>query len=130
MTASIPNGFSSEELQKLLDNANTEKCTCDEPDTDVAKLVLELAENIENAMDNMSTEQGVPPQLLGKVVMLFTCNRMIDWHSHISKKHAERGELDQAVGWARDAGKFQALANILSTIIVDENDEFTPSLSD
>ena len=32
------------------------------------------------------------------------------------------GEARGAIGWARDAGKFQAIANILSTIEVGDDD--------
>jgi len=128
MTASIPNGFSSEELQKLLENANTEDDSPESSSQITTEIVLDLADKIQDQMDNLATSHDVPPQLLGKVVMMFTCNRMIDWHSHISTKHAERGESDQAIGWGRDAGKFQAIANILGTIIVDGDDDFTPGL--
>ena len=120
MTASIPNGFSSEELQKLLDNANSED--------DSSESSSQITTEIHDQMDNLATSHDVPPQLLGKVVMMFTCNRMIDWHSHTSTKHAEHGESDQAIGWGRDAGKFQAIVNILGTIIVDGDDDFTPGL--
>ena len=36
----------------------------------------------------------------------------------------EEGQTEQAMGWSRDAGKFQAIWNILATISVD-HDDFT-----
>ena len=128
MTASIPNGFSSEELQKLLENANSEDDSPQESNKNITEIILELASRCQDEMDDLAITHDVPPQLLGKVVMMFTYNRMIDWHSHVSTMHAERGEHEQAIGWGRDAGKFQAITNILGTIIVDGEDDFTPGL--
>jgi len=128
MTSSIPNGFSSEELQKLLENANTEENSPELSSQITSQVVLDLATDIHDQMDEVAVSANVPPQLLAKVVMMFTCNRMIDWHSHTSTMHAERGQHEQAIGWGRDAGKFQAITNILGTIIVDGDDDFTPGI--
>ena len=130
MTSSIPNGFSSEELQKLLENANTEENSPELSSQITSQVVLDLASDIHDQMDEVAVSANVPPQLLAKVVMMFTCNRMIDWHSHVSTKHAERGEHEQGLGWGRDAGKFQAIYTILGTIVVDDDDDFTPCLSE
>ena len=126
MTSSIPNGFSSEELQSLFDKANVENHDINDlsSEEDTSDLIIELADQVQTQMDKCACLNEVPPQLLGKVVTLFTINRMIDWHSTVGQKHAELGEAEQALGWMRDAGKFQAMANILSSIIVCDEDNF------
>ena len=61
-----------------------------------------------------------------KVAMHMIVDHMIDWHTNASVQMIEDGNGRHAVCWARDAGKFQALANILQTISV-ANDDFTCS---
>ena len=49
-------------------------------------------------------------------------DRMVEWHTNVSQSLIEQGETRSAIGWARDAGKFQAALNILSTIQVSDDD--------
>ena len=134
MTSSIPSGFSSDDLKKMLENAMPEPeakeshtCgdDCEFGDNDQDK-VLNIARKIEDMMDELSEAHEVPPQLVAKLSMIFTINRMIEWHSHVGMQMAENDQARSAIGWARDAGKFQAIANILDTISVDEDDFTCP----
>ena len=132
MTSSIPSGFSSDDLQKMLENAIPEPeakdpTTCGDDDCDICgdseqEKVLNIARKIEDMMDELSEAHEAAPQLVAKMSMIFTINRMIEWHSTVGLQMAENGEHRSAIGWARDAGKFQAIANILDTISVCEED--------
>jgi len=128
MTQSIPNGFSSEELQRMLSEAQPEPTheddcdCCDTEGADVKHMSISIAEDVQETMDNLAQNAGVPPQLVGKLVMLMTLNRMIEWHAHVGQMHAERGEHEGGASWVKDAGKFQACVNILATIMVSDDD--------
>lgn len=136
MTSSIPSGFSSDDLQKMLENAMPEpeakeSHTCGGDDCEICgdndnETVINIARKIEDMMDELAEAHEVAPQLVAKLSMIFTINRMIEWHSHVGMQMSEGEQHRSAIGWARDAGKFQAIANILDTISVDE-DDFTCS---
>ena len=49
-------------------------------------------------------------------------DNMIEWHTRVSNHLIEEGNTKQAIGWARDAGKFQAVMNILGSISVCDQD--------
>ena len=127
MTQSIPSSFSSEELQELLANARHEDdCQCGDCPTGEGphgeqgltdEQVAELAQKHLVA----ATEECDDP-IVHKFMLHMIVNNMIAWHSRMGAQYAEMGETDQAMGWFRDAGKFQALANILDTISVSESD--------
>ena len=57
-----------------------------------------------------------------KLAMHMIVDHMIGWHTDVAEQMTEDGETRPGIGWARDAGKFQALANILSTISVADDD--------
>ena len=125
MTSSIPNGFSAEELQRMLDAARPEPEveTDSDDETLVSKMAWEIAMEVQEIADKMSTDNDVPPQLVGKVLMAQTISRMIEWHDSIGKKCQEEDMPEMAMGWHRDSGKFQAMMNILATISVCDGDE-------
>ena len=57
-----------------------------------------------------------------KVILHLITDKMIEWHSRVGARMAEKGDNHSAMGWHRDAGKFQAIANILDTITVGPED--------
>ena len=122
MTQSIPNGFSSDELERMLASAMPEASPEEADDDDtLQREVIRIAEDIHDQMDNMSKAGDVPPQLVGKVVMLMTLSRMVQWHTHVGEMHIE-DQPASAASWLKDAGKFQAIVNILSSIMVSDHD--------
>ena len=117
MTASnIPDSFSPEALQELLENAPTDivdREVDDEPNCELHERVVAALEAFEEvAEDALTAKAGVMSIL----------DRMVEWHSTVAQSLIERGEVDSAIGWARDAGKFQAALNILQTIQVADDD--------
>ena len=122
MTQSIPNGFSSDELERMLASAMPDVSPEAADDDDALQAtVIRIAEDIHDQMDNMSKAAEVPPQLVGKLVMLITLNRMIQWHTHVGEMHIE-DQPKSAASWLKDAGKFQAIVNILASIMVSDHD--------
>ena len=117
MTASnIPDSFSPEALQELLENAPTDivdRQVDDEPD-------CELHERVDAALE--AFEEVAEDALTAKAGVMSILDRMVEWHTTVAQSLIEHGETESAIGWARDAGKFQAALNILSTIQVSDDD--------
>ena len=114
MTSSIPNGFSYEELENMLESAKSESV---DPDTCTRKELYEIA----NKHLDAATEELKDPAVHGVMCELIILN-MIAWHKQVSIQLFEAGETEAAAAWSRDAGKFQAMANILDTVCFGEND--------
>ena len=55
-------------------------------------------------------------------MFIMIANNMLMWHSKMGENFAKSGDGEQAMGWLRDAGKFQAILNILDTISVGPDD--------
>ena len=50
------------------------------------------------------------------------CQRMLEFHSKCGVMQIEDGETMSSIAWLRDAGKFQAVLNILATISCGDDD--------
>jgi len=50
------------------------------------------------------------------------CERMLAWHTNSGIEEMEEGNVKSAVFWERDAGKFQAMLNILTSISMGPGD--------
>ena len=118
MTASVPNGFSAEDLQAMLDSAPKE----DEVHAPEAPLSDEDA--IDAAADDALNSVKNPGPLVHKVMAMKVIVRMIEWHTSYGEALIKDGETEMAVSWLRDAGKFQACLALLQGITVG-NDDFT-----
>jgi len=121
MTSSIPNSFSSDDLKNLLKTAPSDVGSND-PAKDIEDILQSYCDDLQSQMDKFSREMDIPPQFVGKAVALHTCIRLMGWHSTISSKHMEEREFDDALQWARDAGKIQAIVCILRSIEVCPED--------
>ena len=122
MTAT-PDSFSMDDLKALLEDAPKEEelkkvdTTHDySPETiyEIAHEALEYA-----------TERSHGP-LVHKVMACEIINQMFEWHTRMHEVQLEDGNQHSALMWARDAGKFQAIMNILTSINVDQEDFITP----
>lgn len=118
-----PDSFSTADLESLFENAVREEDITAEIDTEdcseeyITKLACEALEDLE---DKLSSKQAC---LIEKVILSLITDRMIEWHSTVSVKLGdENKDTVASLGWGRDAGKFQAIANILSTIQVTDDD--------
>ena len=123
MTASVPSGFSREDLEKLLASAPSEDQPT-ETDSDTStygKQELTQQEVMDAAVkvvENSLEVCGDP--VFHKAIVAIIIARMIEWHKDYSWKQ-ESPEATAA--WQRDAGKFQAIMDILTSVTVS-NDDF------
>ena len=119
MTASnIPDSFSPDALQELMESAPLD--VVDREVDDETCSSCELHERVVAALEAFETV--AEDALTAKAGVMSMLDRMVEWHTTVAQSLIERGETESAIGWARDAGKFQAALNILSTISVADDD--------
>ena len=120
----LPNSISTADLQKLADaakEAGSDEQTKEEPL--YAGLTQDEVWDAADAGLTLIQEKCNHP-LGHKVAAVIVMNNMLNWHTTMAQQMMEDGELDPAAGWLKDAGKFQAILNILMTIEVG-SDDFT-----
>ena len=120
MTAT-PDSFSLSDLQAMLADAPLD-ITDREPESnnDRQSRLVEIAEN---AIESLTNElDGGEAAQVHKIILHMLTDHMIEWHSKVAHELIKQGEDIAPIGWARDAGKFQAIANILATIECGDND--------
>ena len=125
MTASIPNGFSTEDLESMLNNARHEDdCRCDQcepsgegPHGDAGLTDDELIEAASKFLDD-SLEICNDP-LFHKVIAMTIITRLCAWHKGIAENQDDPGSQG---AWMRDAGKLQAVMDIMCSIAVGPHD--------
>jgi len=118
-----PDGISFADLQSHLKDAPKEEEVQKEAEALYdGKTGDELIEIVNRHLTEITEEVNHP--LSHKLAAMEICNNMIDWHTTIANKMIDDGETASAIAWARDAGKFQAIMNILVTIAIG-NDDFT-----
>ena len=126
MTASIPNSFNSDELQKLMDNAPHEAdCQCGECPSKASSDTSDYSEErINDIVIEALNDMGElsPGPLVHKVAMMAICERMYDWHVTMGEKLMEDDDTKAASAWLKDAGHFQVIFNILRCISVGKED--------
>ena len=117
MTASIPNGFSQEQLQELMNRA---------VERDLEQLAKaqdgpyggftrdQICDDADRAIDAINEING--NALVHKIVVLNIINNYIDWHNACADRLLQEGSRKEAAGWLRDAGKFQAIMNLLTSV--------------
>ena len=118
-TSNTPDSISFAELQELAANAPEEQTPKAEgPFSGMTE--DQLTQFAEETIKSYEEVNGHP--MLAKVIILTLIDRMIDWHTRSALDLIEDGENRPAVGWARDAGKFQAIGNILQSIEICQDD--------
>ena len=118
MSTSVPDGISFSDLESLIENAPIEVVAREVDDESSSN--CELHERVSAALE--AFEAVADDALTAKAAVMSIIDRMIEWHTSVSQSLIERSETEAAIGWARDAGKFQAIYNILSTIQVSDDD--------
>ena len=119
MTQSVPNGFSMNELQSMLKNAQPE------PSPEPMEIGEANQDQIMELADRVLTEAlaEINDPLVHKAIVCSVLNNFIRWHSNMAEQCIDDGQpREVAACWLKDAGKFQAMANILFTINCGEND--------
>ena len=127
MTQSIPNSFSSDELQAMMEQAaerDAERAQADNSDmhtygsqeltgVEMQKAALNL---IEESFDICNDP------VFHKAIVVELINNMILWHTRTGEKAYEHGETAVGTSWLRDAGQFQAILALLDNISVGPGD--------
>jgi hypothetical protein len=129
MTASIPNGFSEDQLRQLMVNAAIrEEADKEAEEGPYGGLTREeICDKAEASLDAMN--DICKHALSHKLVVMQVISNYIDWHNVMAERLHEEGSHEIAAGWSRDAGKFQAIINLLQSVGVDP-DDFTTSWYD
>ena len=122
MTASIPNSFSSDDLQRLFENAQPESEVQPTGEGPHGRQGLTDEQVVELAGERLDCMEACSDPIVHKVMMHMIVTNMIEWHSQMGHKLASEGMETACMAWLRDAGKWQAIANILATINVSDND--------
>ena len=120
MTASVPNGFSTEDLQAMLDSAPKEDDMhkpAEDENSSKEELIMDAADK---ALDSIDDELQGP--VVHKVIAMKVITQMIMWHTSYGKHLMEDGQTDTGVAWLRDAGKFQAILSLLQDMTVGPDD--------
>ena len=124
MTASVPSGFSRDDLEKLLASAPTEGTQesndSDEPRYGDQQLTKDEVIEAADYLVQESLERCNTP-VFHKAIVLVIMSRLVEWHMKISEDQDTTKSRDS---WIRDAGKCQAIMDILTSICVGENDPF------
>ena len=121
MTASIPNGFSSEDLQEMLANAQPDAESLPEQFRDrVEALAIKGLDNITESCEEYGMEADCA--LVHKVAACMILSKLIEWHTHVGNSHFEKEETTSGVCWLRDAGKVQAALSILMEVALGDDD--------
>ena len=121
MTSSVPDSFSMDELSNMLENAPQEEDLHAFADNSDKELTPEVIESIAQEALELATEK-CPDPLVHKVMAMMVICRMVDWHKGVAKKQLEDGNEQSMGAWMRDAGKFQACMDILTSIAIGPDD--------
>jgi len=121
----IPDGISLDALKAHMESAVSEEELQDTQKNDTERF-FDTSDLTERAIDilDKSTDglDGQQASILHKMMLHLLAERMLEFHSKCGVKLIEEGETMSAVAWLRDAGKFQAVLNILSTISCGDDD--------
>ena len=126
MTASIPDGISFGDLENMQQEAQKR---------DAERLAEEAAKNEDKTLFDGKTQEELceiaekhvqaaiedcNDPMVHKVMLFSMLENMIRWHTTVGVD----GDTEEpaTVCWLRDAGKFQAICNILGSISVGPND--------
>lgn len=121
MTAT-PDSFSMADLEALFEDAVREEDLApkfDQDDCSEDFITSLAAKSLDAIMEPLSGKQAC---MVEKVILHLITQRMIEWHSRVGAKLSEDSDTGAAIGWSRDAGKFQAILCILETIQVSDDD--------
>lgn len=116
-TSNIPDGISFDDLKSLADNAG------EQPKEQGPYNGLTREELLTQVQEASNAVESIIDHPLGHKILVLECiNRMIGWHTNVGMGEIQEGDAESAKGWLRDAGKFQAVMNLLTNIGVDAHD--------
>ena len=117
MTSSIPNSFSKDDLERMLENAPADPTPEFDRDDTSEKRLKALAEEVEDFI-----QERVSGPLGPKVCAFLILGHLMAFHTEVGKERFANGEPESGVSWLRDAGKLQAAMGLLQEIDLGDDD--------
>ena len=124
MSTSVPDGISFADLEALAKDAPDDTAIVPTKGPFNGLSENQLKDLVDAHLDII--HEACPDPMFAKALLWRLINNMVHWHTEAGKSQFEDSEYDAAVCWLRDAGKFQAIGNILQTINVGPNDFISP----
>ena len=118
----IPDGISSDALQNILDDKQELKQMYSSPEERV-NLLCDIAEKACDLSQQYDHLNGDDHAMIHKIMIIDLCKQFLHFHNVIGHKVAQQ-DFAASGAWYRDAGKFQAILNLLDTIEIT-NADFT-----
>lgn len=112
-----PDGISFADLQGMLEDAPKEADAPVVAETDEQQRLEEIADRYLT----LASEEAKGP-LIHKLMMVMVLSNLIDWHKGVGERMLEEGETESGLAWLRDAGKCQAMMDIIYTIQCGSDD--------
>ena len=125
MSTSVPDGISFADLQALAKNAPDDSAIVPTEGPFAGLNEEELKDLVDTWLNNMHETNGHP--MFAKAIVWRIISNMVAWHTGAGEQQFKDGETQSAVCWLRDAGKFQAILDILMSIHVGDGDFITPA---
>ena len=122
MTSSVPDSFSMDELSNMLENAPQEEDLHNAASNDdKQEYTPEFIEQVAQDALEAATDRCSDP-LVHKVMAMMVVSRMVEWHKNVAIRQLDEDNQTSMGAWMRDAGKFQAVMDILCNIAVGPDD--------
>ena len=126
MTSSIPDGISFSDLEGFADQAAIREeaeaaKAAEKQDAHFDGKTKDEVIDIAHKFVTGALEECNDP-MTHKIMIMMILDNFLEWHTKAGLIQMEEGEERSTVCWLRDAGKFQAMHNILSTVTTGPND--------
>ena len=119
--SATPDSISFEDLADLMIDAKKEVEPVDkEAGPYDGRTADEVSEVVKDKLSDMTDEINHP--IVHKLAACEIIHSLMQWHTKAAERLAESDDTVVAIGWAKDAGKLQAIMNILTTISVSDDD--------
>ena len=128
MTSSIPDSFSTSDLEAMLESApkedelkaqHSDDCPgCPECEITEEKITAAAHEGLELMC------KLIDDPIVHKAALMQVCNNMVQWHTKVGQRQFADSEEACGTAWMRDAGKWQAIMDIAMSISLGPNDFF------
>ena len=119
--SATPDSISFEDLADLMLDAKKEVEPVDKEAAPYdGRTADEVSEVVKDKLSDMTDEINHP--IVHKLAACEIIHSLMEWHTKAAERLVGDNETVAAIGWAKDAGKFQAIMNILTTISVCDDD--------
>ena len=124
-SSSVPDGISFADLEKLAKDAPDDTVIVPTKGPFNGLSEDQLKDLVDAHLDII--HEACPDPMFVKGLLWRLISNMMGWHTEAGKIQFEDGETEAAICWLRDAGKFQAMGNLLQTINIGPDDFITPA---